>query len=60
MGLLDFDQLTLKSEIVFSEYINENKTQIYGLKFTDLDSETTSVLQTTLVRVDRIIRGKNL
>ncbi len=60
MALIDDDPLPLKTEIVFSEFIKETKAQIYGLKFNDLDSEATSILQTSMVRVDRIIRGKNI
>ncbi len=60
MVLLDADPLVLKTEIVFAEFIKETKAQIYGLKFQDLDSESTSALQTSMVRVDRIIRGKSL
>ncbi len=60
VGLLDAEPLMLKTEIVFAEFIQETKAQIYGLKFTDLDSETTSALQNSMVRVDRIIRGKSL
>lgn len=58
--LLDAEPLNLRTEVVFAEFIKDAQSQIYGLKFQELDSETTSDLQNSMVRVDRIIRRKSL
>lgn len=57
--VLDFEEKKLYAQIKFVDFIADAKTQILGLQFTELTSDQTTLMRTTLLQIDRILRQKS-
>jgi c-di-GMP-binding flagellar brake protein YcgR len=59
MKVLEFEENKLYAVIKFTDFIENAKTLILGLQFVDLNSDQTTLMRTTLLQIDRILRQKS-
>lgn len=59
MKVLEFEENKLFAIIKFTDFIENAKTLILGLQFVDLNSDQTTLMRTTLLQIDRILRQKS-
>lgn len=59
MKIMDFEENKLFAVIKFTDFIENAKTLILGLQFVDLNSDQTTLMRTTLLQIDRILRQKS-
>lgn len=59
ISLYDFQEKNIESIVRFVDYKEHSQTVMMGIQFLELDSDQSSTLQATLVRIDRFLRGKD-
>ena len=59
ISLYEFQEKNIESVVRFVDYKEHSQTVLMGVQFLELDSDQSSVLQSTLVRIDRFLRGKD-
>ena len=59
LSLYDFQEKNIECVVRFVDYKEHSQTVLMGVQFLELDSDQSSILQTTLVRIDRFLRGKD-
>lgn len=59
ISIYDFQEKNIESVVRFVDYKEHSQTVLMGVQFLELDSDQSSLLQTTLVRIDRFLRGKD-
>jgi c-di-GMP-binding flagellar brake protein YcgR len=59
ISLYDFQEKNIESMVRFVDYKEHSQTVLMGIQFLELDSDQSSLLQSTLVRIDRFLRGKD-
>jgi len=59
LKVMGFEENKLYAIIKFTDFIENAKTLILGLQFVDLNSDQTTLMRTTLLQIDRILRQKS-
>ena len=59
ISIYEFQEKNIESLVRFVEYKEHSQTVLMGIQFLELDSEQSSELQKTLIRIDRFLRGKD-
>lgn len=59
ISLYEFQEKNIESIVRFVDYKEHSQTVLMGIQFLELDSDQSSILQGTLIRIDRALRGKD-
>lgn len=59
ISIFDFQEKNIESIVRFVDYKEHSQTVLMGVQFLELDSDQSSELQKTLIRIDRSLRGKD-
>jgi c-di-GMP-binding flagellar brake protein YcgR len=59
LKIMDFEENKLYALIKFTDFIENAKTLTLGLQFVDLNSDQITLMRTTLLQIDRILRQKS-
>lgn len=59
ISIYDFQEKNIESIVRFVEFKEHSQTVLMGVQFLELDSDQNSILQATLIKIDRFLRGKD-